>query len=348
MARVGTSLVEVARRCSVSQSTVSRVLNNAKHGRFSVSPEVRARIVKTARELNYRPSIAARNLAVSKTNLVAVLGIQGFWSDRVGPLEEAINVLAEKLDREGYEICVQFMSLRHGAFELPPLRVDGVVAAGPSRPEEVQALEDADIPYVSLDGVAGKRGLQVVPDDAGGTWIAARHLYDLGHRRIAYMDHPSVAVSHPSVLNRREAFKRAAKKLGFEIPVMHLARLAPDAPWDTYYRPFLQESVVEGRATAVLSYSHYGALSLLRTAHDMGLNVPADFSLACFNNEPVLALAVPSITAVELPSVPMGQMAADLLLREMAGKTSVETRCMKLEEKLIVRESTAPPAAGRA
>src|ERR1700722_9739772 len=111
MARVGTSLVEVARRCSVSQSTVSRVLNNAKHGRFSVSPQVRAKILKVAQELNYRPSIAARNLAVSKTNLVAVLGIKGFWSDRVGPLEEAINGLAKTLDRQGYEICVQFMSL---------------------------------------------------------------------------------------------------------------------------------------------------------------------------------------------------------------------------------------------
>src|ERR1700733_11958059 len=89
-------------------------------------------------------------------------------------------------------------------------------------------------------------------------------------------------------------------------------RLSNTQPWDSYYEPFLKHAVIEGRATAVLSYSHYGALSLLRTAHDMGLSVPADFSLACFNNEPMLALAVPSITAVDLPSAPMGKAAAEL------------------------------------
>src|SRR5581483_3746709 len=105
MRRLGGSLMEVARRCAVSQSTVSRVLNNSKHGRFSVSSEVREKIVRVARELNYRPSIAARNLAVTKTRLVAVLGVAGIWSDRVGPLEEAVGALAKALDGAGYEIC---------------------------------------------------------------------------------------------------------------------------------------------------------------------------------------------------------------------------------------------------
>src|SRR5687768_5253079 len=88
------TLNEVARLCDVSQSTVSRVLNNSKAGRFSVSPQVRDRILHAARELNYRPSFAARNLAVNKTKLVAVLGVQGLWSDRVGPVEEAVGAAA--------------------------------------------------------------------------------------------------------------------------------------------------------------------------------------------------------------------------------------------------------------
>ena len=98
MTRSGGTLSEVARRCSVSQSTVSRVLNNSTKGRFSVSPEVRERILHAARELNYRPSIAARNLTVSKTHLVAVLGVAGIWSDRVGPVEEAVGAMAAALD----------------------------------------------------------------------------------------------------------------------------------------------------------------------------------------------------------------------------------------------------------
>jgi len=343
MARTGSNLMEVAKRCSVSQSTVSRVLNNSKHGRFSVSTAVRDKILKVAQELNYRPSIAARNLTVTKTNLVAVLGVAGIWSDRVGPLEEAVGAMAKSLDQDGYEICVQFMSLRHAPFELPPLRVDGMVAVGPTSIDDLQVLERSDLPYVSLDGPVTGRGLQVIPDDAGGTRIALRHLVELGHRQIAYLDHPSVDAASLSVFARRDAFSQASREMGFEIPRLEVPRLQAGAAWDSYYEPFLRRAVMECKATAVLAYSHYGALSLLRTAHDLGLSVPRDFSLVCFNNEPVVSLAVPSLTAVDVPSAAMGQAAAQLLLRAMRGEDLLGSRCRKLEERLIVRESTAPP-----
>lgn len=336
--------MEVARRCSVSQSTVSRVLNNSKHGRFSVSPKVRAKILKVANELKYRPSIAARNLAVSKTRLVAVLGISEFWSDKVGPVEEALGALARSLDAAGYEICMQLVSFRRDPFDLPMLRVDGVVAVAPQTSDHLEMLEESGIPYVSVDGIVGKRGLQVVPDDADGTLKALNHLVGLGHKRIAYLDNPTIDASHLSVFVRRETFAAATKEMGFDAPTIDLPKLPADESWDSYYRPFLRRAVVEGKATAVLAYSHFGAMALVRTAHDMGLSVPNDFSLICFNNEPVLRLAVPSISAVDVPALPLGIAAADLLLQEMISEIPCEPRTIKLPESLILRESTAPPA----
>jgi DNA-binding LacI/PurR family transcriptional regulator len=346
MAKVGGSLLEVARKCAVSQSTVSRVLNNANHGRFSVSPQVRSKILAAARDLNYRPSIAARNLAVTKTHLVAVLGVGGFWSDRVGPIEEAVGAMARKLDAAGYEICIQISSPRHGPFDLPRLRVDGVAALVPASLDELKPLEESKIPYVSIDGIVGPHGAQVVADDAGGTRRALRHLVELGHRRIAYFDNPSTS-PHLSVRVRREAFEQSAAEMGFSVPQIDLPRSAVGVPWEPYYEPFLRGAVIEGKATALLCYSHYGAMSLLRKAYDLGLSVPKDFSLMCFNNEPVLSLSVPSITAVDVPSVPLGESAADLLLRAMSsvGKPAPQ-RCMRVEETLIIRESTAPPGRG--
>ena len=217
MARATTNLKEVAEKCAVAPSTVSRVLNNSKHGRFSVSQAVRDRILKVAEELNYRPSMAARNLTVSKTHLIAVLGVSRIESDHVGPQEEAVSAMAKSLDAEGYEICAQFISLRHGPFELPPLRVDGIVAVGPTSLDDLQVLERNDVPYVSLDGVVGSRGMQVIPDDAQGTRMAIEHLASLGHNRIAYLDNPSIAALHPSVFTRRDAFGRALREFGLEI-----------------------------------------------------------------------------------------------------------------------------------
>jgi DNA-binding LacI/PurR family transcriptional regulator len=343
MARATTNLKEVAEKCAVAPSTVSRVLNNSKHGRFSVSQAVRDRILKVAEELNYRPSMAARNLTVSKTHLIAVLGVSRIESDHVGPQEEAVSAMAKSLDAEGYEICAQFISLRHGPFELPPLRVDGIVAVGPTSLDDLQVLERNDVPYVSLDGVVGSRGLQVIPDDAQGTRMAIQHLASLGHNRIAYLDNPSIAALHPSVFTRRDAFARALREFGLETPPIEPPQLPDEVPWDSTYEPFLRHAVIEGKATAVLAYSHFAALSLLRAAHNHGVSVPGDFSLVCFNNVPVLKLTSPSLTAVDVPSAAMGQAAAEMLLHAINDKDSVGLRFRKLEEKLIVRESTSTP-----
>jgi LacI family transcriptional regulator len=336
----------------VSQSTVSRVLNNSKQGRFSVSDEVREKIIRVARELNYRPSVAARNLTVAKTHLVAVLGVSSIWSERVGPIERAVGALSQALDEAGYEICMQLYSRRHNPYDLPPLRVDGVVAVGAQSKEDLAALENSGTPYVSMNGVVGKHGALVTPDDAAGTRLALQHLVGLGHRRIAYMDHPAVDAKHPSVFERRESFAIAARELKFDVPKLLLTPLQPDVPWDSYYEPFLREAVIEGGATAVLAYSHHGALALLRVAHDLKLSSPRDFSLVCFNDEPVVRLSVPSITAVDLPSRALGEMAASQLLRLMTSDSDPTDGAssqraaehIKLPESLIVRESTAPPA----
>jgi LacI family transcriptional regulator len=336
------SLLEVARRCAVSQSTVSRVLNNSNHGRFSVSPEVRAKILGVAAALNYRPNMAARNLTVSKTHLIAVLGLSEFWSDHVGPIEEAVGAVAKALDGAGYELCIQIMSPRHGPFDLPPLRVDGILAVAPQSLAVLEPLEQSGIPYVSMDGVVGPSGAQVLPGDADGMLKALKHLHELGHRRIAYFDTPSTD-THLSVFVRRDAFLKYTTELGIESPHLSLPRLSVGAPWAPVYEPFLRQAVIEGKATAVVAYSHFGALALVRKAHDMGLKIPADFSLICFNNEPALQLAIPSVTAVDVPSVAMGQIAADLLLRQMEAKEPVEPESVLLTETLIPRESTAAP-----
>jgi DNA-binding LacI/PurR family transcriptional regulator len=347
MAKVTGSLVEVARRCSVSQSTVSRVLNNAKQGRFSVSAEVRERILRVAEEMNYRPSVAARNLAADKTMLVSVLGVSGLGSDRVGPDETAIGALSGALDRAGYEICVQFYGHRHARFDPPPLRVDGIVAVSSSNENDLVGLERGTVPYVCLNALAGPHGSSVIPDDARGTRLALRHLLDLGHRKIAYLDHPSISATHASVFERRETFRSCSTEMGFEIAAVKVPMLPPNTPWDSYYEPFLREGVMKQGATAVLAYSHHGALALMRLAHDLGLSVPNDFSLACFNNEPAVQLSIPSITAIDVPALRMGQVAAELLIRQMNSTDLIEPVTVKLEETLVVRESTAPPGGRR-
>jgi LacI family transcriptional regulator, galactose operon repressor len=344
MARVGATLLQVANRCNVSSSTASRVLNNSTKRPFGASSALRAKLIRAAKELNYRPNMAARNISSAKTKLVAVLGLVGISSEFVGPLEQAVGAACSSVDKAGYGICVQFISRRHGPFEAPPLRVDGAIAVGARNIEELKFLDERGTPYVSLDGVAGRCGALVVPDDEGGIRMALRHLIELGHRVIAYLDHPSFEGAHHSVRDRRTAFASAAEELGFETPSWTLGDLNRTAQWGLYYERFLLHAVIDGKATAVLAYSHYGAMSLLREVRDMGLSVPRDFSLVCLNNDPVLSLSIPSLTAVDVPSAAMGCAAAEILLDAMSGKREASGRSLKMEETLIVRESSRPPS----
>jgi len=82
------------------------------------------------------------------------------------------------------------------------------------------------------------------------------------------------------------------------------------------------------------------AVSLLRTAHDLGLSVPKDFSLICFNDEPIVRLTVPALTAVDIPAERMGKMAAELLVRHMNSEKPLPPERIVLKETLVVREST--------
>ena len=145
-----------------------------------------------------------------------------------------------------------------------------------------------------------------------------------------------------------------------DTPTLDLGPLPPDVPWDQYYEPFLKQAIVQGGATAVLAYSHHGALGLLRAAHDLGMSVPRDFSLVCFNDEPVVRLSVPSLTAVNLPALELGRIAADSLLKQMAASPSSSSSSssngdevtdapqrIKVDESLVIRESTAAPSPSR-
>ncbi len=333
--------MEVARRCSVSQSTVSRVLNNKKLGRYTISRPVRERILKVAQELNYRPSVAARTLVGAQTKLIGILGVRGLWTDQVGPEEDAVGALAKVLDAEGYEACFQFAGLGRKSFDLPPLRVEGIVAVGATRQSELQMLENSGIPYVGLNGLVGPRGVQVIPDDAHGTRMAVEFLASLGHERIAYFDHPSATASHPGVFARRSAFAKALRDFDLKSPPLDSPNLPDDVSWDLAYAPFLKQAVIDGGATAVLAYSHFMAVSLLRVANDMHLRVPDDFNLICFNNATFLKLCIPSITAVDLPSTAMGQTTANVLVEMLKRGKLPAQRIQKLKETLIVRESTA-------
>lgn len=331
------TLRDVADRSGVAVSTVSRVLNNQTEG-FSVRSETRERVLDAAKALNYRPDPILRSMRAKRTNLIAILGISDFGTSVLGSTEQALNAMMNSLLEKGYQLCTLPRSLKEDLYQPPRWRVDGAVVIDCLEAGRLAPLDASGIPYVSLNGVAGRNGVSVAVDDESGTREALHHLMVLGHRRIAFVMPDEHIKPHPSIQARFSAYRSALQQWGIK-------PLSAELPTPARAIDVISEQVVRGGATALLVYHHVMTVKLLRAARVAGLSVPHDVSMVCFNDTFPAADLVPSLTAMALPSEEMGRTAARLLAERLEGRRHTVDEVL-LTEKLVIRESTAPPRGG--
>ena len=101
-----------------------------------------------------------------------------------------------------------------------------------------------------------------------------------------------------------------------------------------------------GHPTAIVTYTHHAAISMLRLLWEAGLSVPKHLSVATFSNSYPVSEVIPPLTVMALPTEEMGRTAAEMVLEQIRTSGAAPPRRMVLKETLIVRKSTAPPAAG--
>jgi DNA-binding LacI/PurR family transcriptional regulator len=255
--------------------------------------------------------------------------------------ESLLEGLAEVLHAGGYDVFFELGSARRDQHALPFWRFDGAILMQSPSPETVTELDRRRVPYVCVNERVGCPAAHVLADDAMGMRHALEHLMQLGHRRIAYANARATYFSHYSVTERYATLLEGVREGRADLVEGH------DTPFSSA-SDFLKDSVIERRATAVVTYDHHIAVNLVGAAHGLGLRIPKDFSLICFNDVFPVALLAPSLTAVAVSGREMGRIGADLLLNSLLSppthaQTSKEIR---IPEDLIVRASTAPPGRG--
>lgn len=328
------SLEELATRCGVAKSTVSRVLNNHGTG-FSVLPEKRERILRLARELNYQPNVTARTLKTQQTRIVAILGFTSQTHDGPSIYPPLVSRTVEVLQRAGYQVCSGFPHPERGLNAMLPWKVDGVIVIPSRLRGNLDEIEAAGVPYVAVNREAGPHGCSLMLNEEEGMRQAMGHLFMLGHTRIAYRNSVG-GRRHYSVAQRHKAFLQACEERNAPVlPGNDLYLMEPARYW--------REVVFPNRATAILAYSHAEALELLFTAQRQGIDIPGRVSLMCFNDVYPCAQLVPALTAMAPPLADMGATAATLLLQMMKEGRKPRDPVILFQERLVVRESTAPP-----
>ena len=210
------SLKDIAKECQVSVATVSKALND----HADISEERKKMIREKAEEMGYHPNLFARTLKTNRSYNIGVLFTDaehnGLTHDYFAAVLDSFKVAAEARDYDltfvncGGSGGKRMTYLEHARYR----GFDGIMIACVdfSEPEVLQ-LALSDIPVVTIDYIFNDR-LAVVSDNAKGMEDLFTYIYQMGHRRIAYIHGTDSAVT----TNRLSSFYRTAEKLGVEIP----------------------------------------------------------------------------------------------------------------------------------
>jgi LacI family transcriptional regulator len=329
-------LRDVAKAAGVSVTAVSRYLN----GRIVLPPETAARIDAATAALDYAPNPHARSLSRGRSETIGLVIpdiANPFFARLAGAVEEAADarglgvVLCATLNRAGRELdYIERLRRSHvDGLLFVTNHLDGGALA--------QAINLAGRIVVVDEDVPGTDAPKIFCDNDRGGHLAARHLVEAGHRRVAFLGGPT---GMTSTVGRHGGFRRTLAEAGAACVVEtfgdHLVETGRAAA-----RRFLAQP--DG-ATAAFASSDEILIGFLEVMRAAGVRVPGDLSIVAFDDVSPLGLFDPPITAVRQPVAAMGARAVERLAGLVEGAPeppSVEL----LPVELVVRASVAPPAA---
>ncbi|WP_149180531.1 LacI family DNA-binding transcriptional regulator [Streptomyces sp. TRM49041] len=324
---------DVARAVGVSQATVSLVLGDKWRGR--VSERTAGLVRDTARELGYRPNLAARNLRLGRTRtaLLVVPALTNEFFARV--YTGAAGVAA----RHGFGVVLypspEGVGPAKDPFASARAALDGVIASSMAT-GALTAFRGTDLPLVMLDSDPADPGsaVQVNLDMADGVRQVTDHLLGLGHRRFAHL-----ASAVPSWTFDVRA-KALAARLGGRPDIT--VRTVP-APLDVAGAREAAERALTApgpRPTALVCDDDIVAAGACKAVRRLGLRVPEDVSVTGFDDLALATALEPELTTVGLPAERVGERGMEALLAVLDGRTPDSA---DLPVTLRVRGSTAPP-----
>ncbi|MCM0621118.1 LacI family DNA-binding transcriptional regulator [Nocardioides bruguierae] len=328
------TMADVARLASVSVPTVSRVLN----GNVNVSQSKRERVLDAVKELNFRPSFAARALASARPEAVAV--VSGNTSQY--GYAETLRGIENTCRREGLSTIISVIDSDE------PAEVDRVVSQVLSQPivgvivlkfdppgvAVLDRLVDK-LPVVAVSGLRDTRVSQAMLDETRAAEELTGYLLDLGH---ATVHHVRVPPSRRED-GRTTGWRRALRRAGKEVPE------TLDATWEPASGRAVGRRLAEDDGvTAVFCGNDEIAMGVVRGLNDAGRRVPEDVSVVGFDDHPLSELWAPSLTTVRQDFHGLGSRAVQLLGAEIEDADNVG-RLSNERPAVVVRDSAAPPQA---
>ncbi|MDO0929594.1 LacI family DNA-binding transcriptional regulator [Streptomyces sp. TG1A-8] len=323
----------VAAAAGVSTATVSRVMSNVS----TVNPELAERVRRVAEQLSYRPSEAARNLALGALRNIGVLMPDlrnAYFHDIVKSMHDVATDSGFRMliadhsgdPRDEYAAALDLMG-----------HIDGLaLLSSRIALPELRALARQSIPVVLVNRVEPGVDLPMVGVDAFTAMLEiCAHLAGLGHRRVVYL-----SGSELSWIDRE---RWRGVQAGERVLGLRATRVESDGTIETSYEAV--EQALEHNPTAVICFNDLSAIGAISKLRELGLDVPGDISVTGFDDVVIGQHMLPALTTASSSRIDLGRQAWKLLHASLQKRDLSETTLL-LPAKLVVRQSTGTAKTG--
>ncbi len=328
---------DVAELAQVSIKTVSRVVNQEPN----VRPATRDKVLAAIAQLNYRPNSSARSLAGNRSYVLGLLygnpSANYVIDIQVGVLttcrQHGYDLLIHPCDYSDANITTEIIEL------IREKRIDGVILTPPLTDHlpVLEALKAIDLPFVRVAPTLNKEiSPYVETNDREAAYDMTSQLIARGHVNIGFIcGHPN----HRAVTHRYEGYKSALHDHGIVFnPNWIKQGLNSFESGEDCARELLQN---KSRPTAIFAANDEMAAAVMMVAHQRGIKIPAELSVAGFDDTPVAHQLWPALSTVRQPVQQMAEKATELLLGQLKGKDA-QMRGWVLNSTLIMRNSVGP------
>lgn len=325
------TMKDIARLAQVSTSTVSHVINNS---RF-VSEEIREKVQKVVKELNYTPSALARSLKVNETKTIGMLVTatsNPFFAEVMAGVEQYCQ-------QNHYNLIIATTNgdaerLQHHLQTLIQRKVDGLLLmCGDARLNTDESL-NIPLPMVVVDWWFTELNAdKIFENSTSGGYLATKTLIDAGHSDIAII---TGNLKKSLAKNRLEGYKKALYEANIPLNPNWIIESHFDfAGGLAGMNSLLTQSK---KPTAVFACSDTIAFGAYQAIWQHGLSVPKDISIIGYDDIELAKYLSPPLSTISQPKAELGKLAVETLLKRIRTKSTAFQTIM-LEPELVLRSS---------
>ncbi len=333
------TITDVAKKAGVSIKTVSRVINKEPN----VSDGTLEKVQSAIDLLNYQPNFSARQLAGNRSFSIGLLYEN---PHEFNYMKGVLDGVFEACTKDGYSLLLRpchfpVTALLHEVTQfLQQTQVDGVILTAPlgDVPELLNLLRLNNTPFARISpSDKSPSGTWVSSNDLGASEMLTNYVVSLGHRRIGFIKGPA---NHSATQLRYEGYRNCIKQHGivFERTLVRTGWF----DFESGQKAARKLLSLPNPPTAIIASNDDMASGVIQVAHELGMPLPSQLSVAGFDDTPLASRLWPQLTTVKQPISEMASAVTGLLMNDIRDKTQ-KAQHRRFEFELVVRDSTLPP-----